>query len=107
PRRTDPFLNCDSLTLLLAAPPGADDQLVGLLVLRARSLAERRHPPRRDRVPPTLRLPLAAAVRVVDRVHRRAPDRRTLALPAATARLAAGLVFVVEVSDLADGGPAG
>src|SRR6478736_3777544 len=98
---------CDSLALLLAAPAGADDQLVGLLVLRTRSLAERRNSPRRDGMPAALRLALAAAVRVVDRVHRRAAHGRALALPAAASRLAAGLVLVVEVSDLPDGGPAG
>src|SRR5215472_12854650 len=96
-----------SLALLLAAPAAADDQFVGLLVLRTGSLAERRDSPRRDGVPATLRLALAAAVRVVDGVHRRAAHGGALALPAAAARLAARLVLVVEVADLPDGGPAG
>src|SRR5215211_2313574 len=94
------------LALLLAAAPAADDQRVRFLVLPARALAERRHAPRSDRMPAALRLPLAAAVWVVDRVHRRAAHRRTLALPTATTRLAAGLVLVVEIPDLTDGGPA-
>src|SRR6266511_1949551 len=60
------------LALLLAAPAAPDDQLVGFLVLLARALAERRHAPWSDGVPAALRLALAAAVRVVDGVHRRA-----------------------------------
>src|SRR4051794_4232286 len=60
------------LALLLPAAPAADDELVRFLVLRARALAERRHAPRGDGMAAALRLALAAAVRVVDRVHRRA-----------------------------------
>src|SRR5262245_35397628 len=93
-------------SLLLAAAPAADDQLVGFLVLAPGALAERRHAPRRDRVPATLRLALAAAVRVVDRVHRRAAHRWPLAPPAAAARLAAGDVLVVDVADLTHRRPA-
>src|SRR5438105_4277686 len=85
----------------------ADDQLAGLLVLAAGALAERRHTPRCDRMAAALRLTLAASVRMVDRVHRRASHRRALALPAAATRFPSGLVLVVEVSDLSDGGPAG
>src|SRR5712691_258107 len=90
-------------TTLLAAPTAADDELVRFLVLRARALAERRHAPRGDRVAPALRLTLAAAVRVVDRVHGGAAHRGTLAFPAATAGLAPVDVLVVDVADLADG----
>src|SRR5262249_32904658 len=71
--------------------------------LRARALAECRHAPRGDRMPAALRLALAAAVRVVDRVHRGAAHGRALALPAAAPRLAARDVLVVDVADLADG----
>src|SRR3954452_8328000 len=53
-----------------------------------------------------LGLALAAAVRVVDGVHRGAADGRALALPAAPAGLAPRDVLVVEVADLADGGAA-
>src|SRR5207253_3444675 len=70
-----PFLGRPThLSLLLAAPAAADDQLVRFLVLLARALAERRHAPRGDRMAAALRLALAAAVRVVDGVHRRAAD---------------------------------
>src|SRR5205814_8226265 len=74
-------------TLVLPAATAANDQLVGFLVLRAGALAERRHAPRRHRVAAALRLSFAAAVRVVDGVHRRAADGRALAEPAAAARL--------------------
>src|SRR5512133_3129770 len=80
----------------------ADDQAVGFLVLASRALAERRHAPRRDRVAAALGLALAAAVRVVDGVHRGAAHGRALAQPATPAGLAAGDVFVVEVADLSD-----
>src|SRR4051812_41383434 len=53
-----------------------------------------------------LRLALAAAVRVVDGVHRGAAHGRALALPAVTAGLAPVDVLVVDVADLADGGAA-
>src|SRR5438876_23484 len=82
-------------SLLLPTAPAADDQLVGFLVLAARALAEGRHAPGRDRVAAALRLALAAAVRVVDRVHRRTSHRRALAPPAAAPRFAAGDVLVV------------
>src|SRR5205807_1588476 len=90
-------------TSLLAAPPGADDQRVRFLVLRARALAERRHAPRRDRMAAALRLPFAAAVRMVDGIHGGSAHGRALALPAAASRLAAGDVLVVDVADLPNG----
>src|SRR5947208_5706873 len=94
-------------TLVLPAATAAHDQVVRRLVLRAGALAERRHTPRGDRMPAALRLALAAAVRMVDRVHRRAADGRALALPAAAAGLPAGDVLVVDVADLADRRAAG
>src|SRR6266516_3945382 len=93
-------------SLVLTPPSRADDQLVGFLVLAARALAERRHAPGRHRMAAALRLALAAAVRMVDRVHRGAADGRALAAPAATAGLAVGDVLVVDIADLADGRPA-
>src|SRR5437867_1466318 len=90
------------LALLLSAPAAADDQTVGFLVLAARALAERGHAPRRDRMPAAFGLPLAAAVRMVDGVHRRAAHRRPLAPPPAPSCLAAGDVLVVHVTDLSD-----
>src|SRR5205823_12232678 len=93
-------------SLALTPPSCSDDQLVGFLVLAARALAERRDAPGRHRVAPALRLALAAAVGVVDRVHRRATYGRPLAPPAAPARLAARDVLVVDVADLPNGGAA-
>src|ERR1044072_5623302 len=54
-----PFLAAPAhlLPLLLPAPAAADDQLVRLLVLAARALAERRHAPGGDRMAAALRLP--------------------------------------------------
>src|SRR5439155_290489 len=72
----------------------------------AELVADHRHAPWRHRMAAALRLALAAAVRMVDRVHRRAAHRRALAAPAAAAGLAAGDVLVVDVADLADGRPA-
>src|SRR4029453_13017315 len=106
PRRTVPSSSSDS-TLVLPAATAANDQLVRFLVLLARALAERGHAPRGDRMAAALRLALAAAVRVVDRVHRRAAYAWADALPAAAARLATGLVLVIRVADLPDGGPTG
>src|SRR5581483_4809425 len=95
-----------SSALLLAAAAAADDQPVGLLALAPGALAERRHPPGRDRVAAALRLPLAAAVRMVDRVHRRAAHGGAPAKPAAAARLADADVRVLHVPDLSDRGAA-
>src|SRR3972149_4867733 len=54
-----------------------------VLLSGAGALAGRRDAPRGARGPAALRLAFAAAVRVVDRVHRRAAYGRTLAEPAA------------------------
>src|SRR5205085_11166733 len=105
-RRTAPSSSSGS-TLLLTSPPRADDQLVGFLVLAAGPLPERGHAPRRHGMAAALRLALAAAVRMVDRVHGGAAHGRALALPAAAASLPAGDVLVVDVADLADRGAAG
>src|SRR5207248_2015108 len=88
---------------VLSSAACADDQLVGFLVLAARALAERRYAPGRHRVAAALRLPLAAAVRVVDRVHGGPAHGRALAPPAAASGLATGHVLMVDVADLADG----
>src|SRR4051794_32244215 len=103
-RRTGPSWMNDSLAAtLLATPALPDDQLVGCLVLLAGALPERRDAPWGDRVSAALRLALAAAVRVVDGVHRGAADGGALADPAAAPGLAAGLVGVIGVADLAHG----
>src|SRR5207247_2046123 len=78
--------------------------LVRFVVLRPRALAERRDAPRRHGVTAALRLALAAAVWVVDGVHRGAAHGGALAEPAAAAGLAAGDVAVVDVAHLPDGG---
>src|SRR3954454_13394955 len=95
------------LALLLSTTTATGEQPVRFLVLLAHALAERRHAPRCDWVATALRLTLAAAVRMVDRVHRRPADGGTLALPAAAAGLADGHVLVVDVTDLPDRRAAG
>src|SRR5215218_10417600 len=94
-------------TLLLPTPTAADDQAVGFLVLGAGALAQCRHAPRSHRVAAALRLALAPAVRMVDRVHGGAAHGRALSAPAAATGLTPGDVLVVDVPDLADRGPAG
>src|SRR5215467_7898491 len=88
-------------SLFLAA---ADDELARRLVLLARAVAERRLAPRGLRIAARPRLALANDVGMVAGVPRRATDLGALAQPAAAARLAAGLVFVLDVTDLADRG---
>src|SRR5262245_14990410 len=56
---------------------------------------------------PTLRLPLAAAVRVIHRVHGRAANGGPFAEPARASGLPARDVGVVDVADLAHRRPAG
>src|SRR3712207_958095 len=88
-----------------AALPAADDELVRpLLVLPGlRPLAL---PPGGGGVTATGGLALAGAVRVVDGVHHHAAHLGTMATPAARAGLTDGLLAVVDVADLADGGHA-
>src|ERR1041385_1343862 len=88
----------------LALLPPPDDQLVGLLLRLARAQAQGRLAPRRLGVAAGAGLALAAAVRVVNRVHGRAADLGPLAQPARAAGLAARLVLVLQVADLAQGG---
>src|SRR5204863_6113859 len=105
----------DERSLLQAArhcllPPGAartappNDQLVGRLALPAGAALGLT--PRRDRVPATGALALAAAQRVVDRVHRDAARVRALALPTVATGLADRDQARLAVADLADGRPA-
>src|SRR5216683_1025610 len=82
----------------------ADDQLVRGLLRLARAVAERRLAPRRLRVASGAGLALAATVRVVARVHRRASYGRPDPQPAAAAGLAARLVLVLDITDLAHRG---
>src|SRR5262245_51325878 len=71
-----------------------------------RSIALGRLTPRALRVV-ALRLALAAAVRVIDRVHRHPAHARTPPEPSRAAGLAVRDVAVVEIADLTDGGAAG
>src|SRR6185295_16130739 len=70
-----PFLMDRDIWVPLLLSPG-NDETPRRLLLRARLLALRRLAPRRDRMT-TLRLPFAAAVRVIDRVHRGTARGRT------------------------------
>src|SRR5207344_2945555 len=93
------------LSLLLSATPAAHDVAVGLLALLAGPVAERRLAPRRHRVAAGRVVGLAAAVRVVDRVHRDAARLRALALVAVAARLADLEVLVLGVGEHSNRGP--
>src|SRR5690242_12258941 len=90
------------LPLLLAAP--TRDQLVAGLVVPAGPAF--RLAPRADRVPAAGGLALAAAHRVVDRVHGHAANGGPAALPPVAARLAELDVALLGVADLADRGAA-
>src|SRR5215470_16818206 len=90
------------LPLLLAAP--ADDQPVARLVLGPGPAF--RLAPRADRMAPAGTLALAAAQRVVDRVHGHATHRGPLAFPPVAAGLAELDVALLGVADLAHGGAA-
>src|SRR4051794_9897762 len=90
------------LPLALPATPPAHDHAVRRLVLLARGVAERRHAPRGDRVTTGRGRALAAAVRMVDGVHRRAARLRADALVAAAAGLSDRDVLVLRVADRAD-----
>ena len=71
-------------------------------LVRARARALGRLAPRGDRMPAARGAALAAAVRVVDRVHHHAADLRADALEAHAAGLAEVLVRVVRVRHRAD-----
>src|ERR1700751_3556895 len=88
--------------LLLAATSAADAITVGLLALLAGPVAERGLAPRGDRVAAGRVVGLAAAVRVVDRVHRDAAALRALALVPAATGLADLHVLVLGVGQHAD-----
>src|SRR5579875_798359 len=84
----------------LAARPAADDITIRLL-LAAGLVALGRHPPRRLGMI-AFGTPLAAAVRMVHRVHRDSAHVRALAQPAAAAGLADRNIFMIDVADLSD-----
>src|SRR5215831_4376284 len=101
-----PFFNergmCGSLRSADAVLAALDDHVVRALVV-ARLQALGVPAPGRHRVRVALAgLALAAAVRVVDRVHGEAAHRRAHAAPALGARLAVAAQVVLVVPDLAD-----
>src|SRR2546430_16468280 len=104
-------MRVDERTLLdrachrLAHLPSLHDPALGALVV-PRLVALGRLAPGRLRVV-ALRAPLAAAVRMVDRVHRHAAHLGAPSEPPAAAGLAVGDVLVLEVADLPDGGAPG
>src|SRR5665647_1422554 len=85
----------------LAALAAADDELVRRLVVGARAVSQCGDAPRRDRMTTGRGLALAAAVWMVDGVHRRAAHGRAHTAPAGAAGLAAGEVRVIGVAQLA------
>src|SRR5678816_166375 len=87
-----------SLPLVAAA----DDILVSPRVV-ARLVSLCRRAPWSHRVPPAGRLAFAAAVRMIDRVHRDTAVDRLSPHPPLAAGLANGDVLVLQVSHLADG----
>src|SRR5436190_1387461 len=84
----------------LFLPPLHDEAVRVLAVPRLVALG--RLAPRRHRVTAARGLALAAAERVVHRVHCHAAHVRALAEPAAAPRLADRHVLVIKVADLAD-----
>src|SRR5262249_23088668 len=89
----------------LAGLPSLHDPAVRALVV-TRLVPLGRLPPWRLRMFP-LAPPLAAAVGMVDRIHRDAPHAGANAEPSSAPRLAVRDVLVLKVADLADGGPTG
>src|SRR5687768_9779311 len=107
PRPTGPsWMNETSAAALLATAAAADDVAVGLLALLAGAVADRRHAPGRLRVVAQRGGALAAAMRVVNRVHGGAARLRAHAHMALAAGLAHRDVLVVGVADDTDGGAA-
>src|SRR5437870_8611529 len=100
-----PFLSERPMLVRLLFLPARDDVGVAGPGAPARLVALGGLAPRRHRVI-ALALALAAAHRVVDRVHDRAAHGGPEALPAHAPGLADRDVLVIEVADLAHGGHA-
>src|SRR5450755_3023735 len=90
----------DMVLALLRCVTAAHDHAVGALVAPG-VVALGRRAPRRDRVSAAIR---AAAMRVIDRVHRDAAHGRADAAPALCAGLADRTQAVLFVAHRADGG---
>src|SRR5205823_2411253 len=100
------FLDRTGHRLPHALVAALDDELGGALV-DARLVSLGRLTPGGDRMGVALAaLALAAAVRVIDRVHGKAAHGGAPALPAVPAGLADADDLVLGVAELADGGPA-
>ena len=97
-----PFFSASAHNAYFFSP--LHDELVALLLVGARLEALRGHAPRRHRVTSTRGAALAAAERVVDRVHGHTTHVRLLAQPAAPTGFADRDVLEVEIADLADRG---
>src|SRR5581483_5772 len=80
----------------------AHDHVLGALVL-ARLVALGERAPRADRISLGPGAPLAAAMRMIDRIHRHAAHRRPYAAPAHGARLADLAQVMLLVAHFADG----
>src|SRR5687767_2675910 len=102
PFLTERAMSSSTSSAVLLHAAVAHDHVRGALGL-ARLVAARGLPPRRHGVAPARGLALAAAVRVVDRVHRHAAHRRPDTVPARAPRLAVRDVLVLDVPDLPHG----
>src|SRR2546427_3337245 len=100
-----PFLSERPMLVRLLFLPARDDVGVAGPGAPARLVALGGLAPRRHRMI-ALALALAAAHRVIDRVHDGAAHRRPEAAPAHAPSLADRHVLVIEVAHLADGGHA-
>src|SRR5512147_1749819 len=89
----------------LSTMAAAHDHALRALVL-ARLVALGVLAPRADRVALGAGPALTTAVRVIDRVHRHTPHRRTDAAPALRPRFTNGAQVVLFIAHLADGGAA-
>src|SRR2546421_11852415 len=84
--------------------PSSHNELLCLLIV-TRARPHSRFAPFRLRLSTDGSPSLSPAVGMVPGVHDRAAHRRPAAQVTRAARLAGGLVLVVKVADLADGGP--
>ena len=90
-----------SKSQLLDSPIPHDHILRALVVTRL--VAARRLSPGRYRIAAARSFTFAAAVRVIDRVHRDAANVRPHSLPARAAGFTERNIFVLDVADLSDG----
>src|SRR5271165_1804913 len=96
-----PFLVERAISLSVLLLSAGHDERIGPLVVPS-LVAARRLAPRSYRVAAAAGFALAAAMRMIDRVHDHATVGGANAQPAGTASLADGNVFVIEVANLPD-----